>query len=351
MQELVFVENGYPMTDSLRVAEAFEKNHKDVLRDIRELDCSEDFRQRNFALSSYKSGQNKDLPQYNITQDGFSFLVMGYTGREAARFKERYIAEFNRMRDIVMAQKIAALTGEQKSTTSLSQNQPEKALALPPLPSSPEWKLVHITAHSSYAAKQPVEALGKIGVMEEGQLKRLFGLRQSVLNQMVEAGELVRTELRRGSEHYTLYSLGLRGTALTGQKPFRLEEADMEEILERLIFVAYCCHLKQTGEEFQIEGGVPPFAGTLVLTWGSIPVRPVLVVQRPLSVWERVESSERVIVLAASREAGESVRGWFAEPDIHEFASFLPEWEVPPPARKSYLSEKDPFNFDYTNKG
>lgn len=99
MTQLVFIENGRTVTDSLTVAEVFGKNHKDVLRDIRDLECSKDFRERNFAPSSYCSEQRKELPKYIISQDGFSFLVMGYTGKEAARFKETYIDEFNRMRD------------------------------------------------------------------------------------------------------------------------------------------------------------------------------------------------------------------------------------------------------------
>lgn len=98
--KIVFVENNRPVTDSLMVAETFGKNHKDVLRDIRNLDCSEEFGQRNFAHTPYVHEQNgQEYHKYLITQDGFSFLVMGYTGKEAARFKETYINEFNRMRD------------------------------------------------------------------------------------------------------------------------------------------------------------------------------------------------------------------------------------------------------------
>lgn len=97
--KLVFIDNKRPVTDSLIVAETFGKDHKRVMQDIRELECSEDFRQHHFVPSSYISAQNKELPKYHITQDGFSFLVMGYTGKEAARFKEMYIGEFNRMRD------------------------------------------------------------------------------------------------------------------------------------------------------------------------------------------------------------------------------------------------------------
>jgi Rha family phage regulatory protein len=75
------------------------KRGDDVLRDIENLDCSEGFRALNFEPSSYLSKQNKELPKYYITQNGFSFLVMGYTGKLAAQYKESYIRDFNRMRD------------------------------------------------------------------------------------------------------------------------------------------------------------------------------------------------------------------------------------------------------------
>ena len=52
------------ITTSLQVAEVFEKEHARVLRDIRELSCSEDFRNGNFAESSYINSQNKKQPMY-----------------------------------------------------------------------------------------------------------------------------------------------------------------------------------------------------------------------------------------------------------------------------------------------
>lgn len=83
--------------DSLYVAKFFDKRHNDVLRDIRELDCSDEFRLRNFAQSSYKNEQGKKQPCYYMTRDGFVFLAMGYRGKKAAKFKELYIRRFNEM--------------------------------------------------------------------------------------------------------------------------------------------------------------------------------------------------------------------------------------------------------------
>ena len=93
----VYEVNGVETTNSKNVAEVFGKSHRDVTRDIRNLDCSDDFRARNFAQSSYTSKQNKELPCVEMTKDGFTFLCMGYTGKKAAQFKEAYIAEFNSM--------------------------------------------------------------------------------------------------------------------------------------------------------------------------------------------------------------------------------------------------------------
>lgn len=95
-RDLVFVKEKEVVTDSLTIAEVFEKDHKHVLRDIKELECSEEFSRTNFGLSNYEV-RGKEYPMYYITQDGFSFLVMGYTGKRAAEFKEKYITEFRRM--------------------------------------------------------------------------------------------------------------------------------------------------------------------------------------------------------------------------------------------------------------
>lgn len=96
--KLVFIDNQRPVTDSLTIAESFGKEHKNVLRDIRNLECSEEFSRLNFEHTPYIATNGQSYEKYLITQDGFSFLVMGYTGKEAARFKEMYINEFNRMK-------------------------------------------------------------------------------------------------------------------------------------------------------------------------------------------------------------------------------------------------------------
>jgi Rha family phage regulatory protein len=102
MNSISFVQerSGQPVTTSRRVAEAFGKEHKNILRDIETLDCSNDFSRLNFELSNYKV-RGKLYSEYNMTKDGFTFLVMGYRGKKASKFKETYIQQFNEMESFI----------------------------------------------------------------------------------------------------------------------------------------------------------------------------------------------------------------------------------------------------------
>lgn len=97
----ITVHNNQPHTTSLQVAECFGKRHDDVLKKIRNLDCSADYHARNFAEMiidvEIGKGAKRKTPVYEMTKDGFIFLVMGFTGHKAAAIKEAYINAFNMM--------------------------------------------------------------------------------------------------------------------------------------------------------------------------------------------------------------------------------------------------------------
>ncbi|GAB6742162.1 Rha family transcriptional regulator [Bacillus cereus] len=97
VSHLVFLEGDDLVTDSLTVADVFNKRHADVLKSIESLNCSKEFSERNFSSAEYKDAQQKIRPKYLLKRDGLMFLVMGYTGERAAYMKESYIYEFNRM--------------------------------------------------------------------------------------------------------------------------------------------------------------------------------------------------------------------------------------------------------------
>jgi Rha family phage regulatory protein len=102
----LYERGGKAFCTSRQVAEEFGKRHADILRSIEQLTAptsgvSEEFAERNFALSSYRSEQNKAMPQYLMTKDGFTILAMGFTGKKAMKFKESYIRRFNEMADFI----------------------------------------------------------------------------------------------------------------------------------------------------------------------------------------------------------------------------------------------------------
>lgn len=96
----VFFSNSRLVTTSQAIADYFDKQHKHVLEKIRTLDCSPEFATANFSTVVIKvqaGFMKKDAEGYEVTKDGFMFLVMGFTGKKAARLKEAYIAKFNAM--------------------------------------------------------------------------------------------------------------------------------------------------------------------------------------------------------------------------------------------------------------
>lgn len=97
MNQLVTITDQRAVTTSLVIAEAFEKQHKNVLQAISRLECSKEFTELNFQPSSYLDSTGRALPMYQVTRDGFTFLAMGFTGKRAAEFKERFIEAFNAM--------------------------------------------------------------------------------------------------------------------------------------------------------------------------------------------------------------------------------------------------------------
>ena len=100
IENIVKYEDGKAFTTSMIVADVFEKEHKDVLKAISNLECSLQFAEHNFALCNYSSELAPDgrkYPFYQISRDGFAFLAMGFTGRKAAAWKEKFLEAFNAM--------------------------------------------------------------------------------------------------------------------------------------------------------------------------------------------------------------------------------------------------------------
>lgn len=103
MNELVFLQRKQALTTSLKVAEYFNKRHRDVIRAIEDSIEQLGGMPKNahtppFTKSSYVNEQNgQKYPMYLLNRDGFIFVVMGFTGEKAAQLKWNYIQAFNSM--------------------------------------------------------------------------------------------------------------------------------------------------------------------------------------------------------------------------------------------------------------
>jgi anti-repressor protein len=104
MNELVFIEKGQVVTDSLTVAEVFGKEHKNVMRDITNqvLKLQEagekEFSLLNFERSDYTNERGKTYERFLLTEDAFTLIAMSYTTPEAMKFKVKFIEAFKGMR-------------------------------------------------------------------------------------------------------------------------------------------------------------------------------------------------------------------------------------------------------------
>lgn len=101
MNDLVIMKSQKALTTSLKVAATFSKEHKNVLQSIRNLTAEFSAVKKMFAESTYVNDRGQEQPMYYMNRDGFTLLAMGFTGRDAMKFKLEYIEAFNRMDELI----------------------------------------------------------------------------------------------------------------------------------------------------------------------------------------------------------------------------------------------------------
>lgn len=104
MNNLVYLKNDEPVCSSLQVAEKFGKRHDRVLRAIDNLLESlpkNGETSKMFILSNRKADDGQFHRMYLMNRDGFSLLVMGFTGKKALEWKLQYIKAFNQMEKFI----------------------------------------------------------------------------------------------------------------------------------------------------------------------------------------------------------------------------------------------------------
>lgn len=101
MNELVIVKENKAVTTSQKVAESFGKEHRTVIRNIRNLTAQNCAVKKMFVKSTYINSRGQEWPMYYMNRDGFVLLAMGFTGKKALDFKLKYIDAFNKMEQTI----------------------------------------------------------------------------------------------------------------------------------------------------------------------------------------------------------------------------------------------------------
>ena len=86
---LVSINNNQVVVSSRQVADNFGKQHKDVLESIRGILAAENSATKFFYESTF-TNRRKQYPEYLMNRDGFSLLVMGFTGEKTSRLESKF---------------------------------------------------------------------------------------------------------------------------------------------------------------------------------------------------------------------------------------------------------------------
>ena len=105
--DFVQIQETQPVTTSEFVAQAFGKEHKNLLARIEQIskEIKASFFELNFKpkAKQVKTGFGfRETKSYELTKDGFMLLVMGFTGKQAMAIKIAYIEAFNAMSEAIL---------------------------------------------------------------------------------------------------------------------------------------------------------------------------------------------------------------------------------------------------------
>lgn len=133
MNEIILsTQNGEPVASSRQIAESFGKEHKSVLRSVEDLVAQNCAAKSMFYETTFEN-RGKQYPMYLMNRDGFSLLVMGFTGKAALEWKLKYIQAFNEMEKKLSTPQMPKLSKEMQALFLLddrTQKQEQRLTAL-----------------------------------------------------------------------------------------------------------------------------------------------------------------------------------------------------------------------------
>lgn len=129
---ILSTQNGEPVASSRQIAESFGKEHKHVLDAVKNLVAENSAAKSMFYETTFEN-RGKQYPMYLMNRDGFSLLVMGFTGKAALEWKLKYIQAFNEMEKKLNAPQMPKLSKEMQALFLLddrTQRQEQRLTAL-----------------------------------------------------------------------------------------------------------------------------------------------------------------------------------------------------------------------------
>lgn len=130
---ILSTQNGEPVAPSRQIAESFGKEHKDTLECIHQILAAENSATKSMFYETTYENRGKQYPMYLMNRDGFSLLVMGFTGKAALEWKLKYIQAFNEMEKKLSTPQMPKLSKEMQALFLLddrTQRQEQRLTAL-----------------------------------------------------------------------------------------------------------------------------------------------------------------------------------------------------------------------------
>lgn len=243
----IISQNNQPVTTSKNIAENFNKNHQHVLRDIRNL-LNEDM--SNFGQMFFKGSEADSYGRlqkvYYMNRDGFSFLVMGFTGKRAIQFKLAYIEQFNQMeKQLIEAAKDSYMIDDPVARAEkwIQEQEKTKQLALENESMKPKAAFADsVTASGDTILIRDLSRFLKQNGMNIGQNRLFEKLRQD--------GYLIKSGSRRNTPTQKAMDLGLFKTT---ERTIQRSEGSQIKITTKVTGKGQYYFINKYLEEFNSE--------------------------------------------------------------------------------------------------
>ena len=213
MENLVITHEAQAVTTSLKVAEVFEKEHRNVMQSIKNLTAENSATRKMFVEDSYLNSRNQSFPMFYMDRDGFTLLAMGFTGSKAMEFKLKYIEAFNRMEQ--------ALKEQQATPFKLPRNYHEALVQL--------VEQVEINEANQPKIEYYNQFLSNKGLITTTLIAKQYGMSAVELNKFLHAKGVIYKE--SGKKAWVLYA-NYAGLGLADYEEFAPNERTIRKTLK-----------------------------------------------------------------------------------------------------------------------